>query len=86
MSVDDQLLQAALEASMQNNAATSSGNTLGGDQLKQKSPEDIRAARLKRFGDSGGSQAALSTLSGDTDDMSEEDRLNLAIAVSMSKS
>eukprot|EP00944_MAST-04C_sp_MAST-4C-sp1_P007798 g7798.t1 len=87
MSVDDQMLQAALEASMQNNVASSSGNTLGGDHLKQQSPEDIRAARLKRFGNTGGGgQAAPPMLSDDTDGMSEEDRLNLAIAVSMSKS
>ena len=55
LSIDDQLLQAALEASMQTDNGNVVGNTLGGgdNANKKQSPEDIRAARLKRFGGGG---------------------------------
>jgi len=102
LSIDDQLLQAALEASMQTDNGNVVGNTLGGgdNANKKQSPEDIRAARLKRFGGGGmgtssnnnnnsnaETMMAANMVFDDEDDdgLTEEDRLNLAIAVSMSK-
>lgn len=89
LSIDDQMLQAALEASMQND--NNNGNKLGGNNVnKKQSPEDLRAARLKRFGDGKSNDTTRKNTNviydvDDDEDMTEEDRLNLAIAVSMSK-